>query len=134
MRHAWIMGVPKRSYRQKFLQSYRKAILCRFGLMFLPHLSTALTQLHQLLIPGGRFAAAVWGQPAQVPAISMPMRIIRQRRHLSPPPAGVPGPFSLADEPLLREQFQQAGFTHIHTEHLTVTLEYISPEIFRDIY
>ena len=46
------------------------AILCRFGLMFLPHLSTALTKLHQLLIPGGRFAAAVWGQPAQVPAIS----------------------------------------------------------------
>jgi SAM-dependent methyltransferase len=106
------------------------AILYRFGLMFLPHLSTALTKLHQLLIPGGRFAAAVWGQPAQVPAINMPMRIIRQRRHLSPPPAGVPGPFSLADEQLLREQFQQAGFTHIHTEHLTVTLEYISPEIF----
>ena len=106
------------------------AILCRFGLMFLPHLSTALTKLHELLTPGGRFAAAVWGQPAQVPAINMPMRIIRQRRHLAPPPAGVPGPFSLADEQLLREQFQQAGFTHIHTEHLTVTLEYISPEIF----
>jgi hypothetical protein len=100
--------------------------------MFLPHLSTALTQLHQLLIPGGRLAAAVWGQPAQVPAISMPMRIIRQRRHLAPPPAGVPGPFSLADEPLLRAHFQQAGFPHIHTEQLTVTLEYISPERFID--
>jgi SAM-dependent methyltransferase len=106
------------------------AILCRFGLMFLPHLSTALTHLHQLLIPGGRFAAAVWGPPAHVPAISMPMRIIRQHRQLAPPPAGVPGPFRLADEPLLRAQFQQAGFTHIHTEQLTVTLEYSSPEIF----
>jgi SAM-dependent methyltransferase len=106
------------------------AILCRLGLMFLPHLSTALTKLHQLLIPGGRFAAAVWGHPAHVPAISMPMRIIRQRRHLAPPPAGVPGPFSLADEPLLRDHFQRAGFTHIHTEQLTVTLEYSSPEIF----
>ncbi|HXH11770.1 MAG TPA: hypothetical protein VNP04_18655 [Alphaproteobacteria bacterium] len=49
---------------------------------------------------------------------------------LPPPPAGVPGPFSLADEQILREHFQRAGFTHIHTEHLTVTLEYISPEIF----
>jgi enediyne biosynthesis protein CalE5 len=106
------------------------AILCRFGLMFLPHLSTALTQLHQLLMPGGRLAAAVWGPPAQVPAISMPMRIIRQRRHLPPLPAGVPGPFSLADEPRLREYFQQAGFAHIHTEHVTVTLEYTSPEMF----
>jgi enediyne biosynthesis protein CalE5 len=106
------------------------AILCRFGLMFLPNLSTALTQLHQLLIPGGRFAAAVWGPPAQAPAISMPMRIIRQRRHLPPPPAGVPGAFSLADEQLLREYFQQAGFAQVHTEHLIVTLEYISPEMF----
>jgi SAM-dependent methyltransferase len=108
------------------------ALLCRFGLMFLPHLSTALTKLHQLLLPGGRFAAAVWGQPAQAPAISMPMRMIRQRRHLAPPPADVPGPLSLADEPRLREHFQRAGFTHIHTEPLTVTLEYISPEIFID--
>jgi SAM-dependent methyltransferase len=108
------------------------AILCRLGLMFLPHLSTALTQLHQLLIPGGRFAAAVWGPPAHAPAMSMPMRVIRQRRHLPPPPAGVPGPFSLADEPRLREHFQRAGFTQLHTEHLTVTLGYSSPEIFID--
>lgn len=106
------------------------AILCRLGLMFLPNLSTALTKLRQLLIPRGRFAAAVWGHPAQAPAISMPMRIIRQRRHLPPPPAGVPGTFSLADEPLLREYFQQAGFAQVHTEHLIVTLEYISPEMF----
>ena len=108
------------------------AILCRFGLMFLPHLSTALTNLHQLLIPGGRFAAAVWGPPDHAPAISLPMRMIRQRRHLAPPPAGVPGPFRLADEPRLREHFQQAGFTHTHTEHVTVTLEYLSPEMFID--
>ena len=106
------------------------AILCRFGLMFLPHLSIALTQLHQRLIPGGRLAAAVWGPPAQAPAMSLPMRVIRQRRHLPPPPAGVPGPFSRADGPRLREDFQQAGFAHTNTEHVTVTLEYTSPEMF----
>jgi SAM-dependent methyltransferase len=106
------------------------AILCRFGLMFLPNLSTALTQLHQLLMPGGRLAAAVWGPPAHAPAISLPLRIVRQRRHLPPPPAGVPGAFSLADEPRLHEYFQQAGFTQRPTEHVTVTLEYSSPEMF----
>jgi len=42
------------------------AVLCRFGLMFLPHLTTALTRLRQLLVPGGRFAAAVWGTAEQV--------------------------------------------------------------------
>lgn len=40
-----------------------QAILCRWGLMFLPQLTTALSQLRQLLVPGGWFAAAVWGPP-----------------------------------------------------------------------
>jgi len=51
-----------------------------FGLLILPHLSTTRTPRHQLLIPGGRLAAAVWGSPAHALAMSLPMRIIRQRR------------------------------------------------------
>jgi ubiquinone/menaquinone biosynthesis C-methylase UbiE len=47
------------------------AVLCRFGLMFLPNLTTALTRLRQLLVPDGRFAAAVWGTAEQVPAFSI---------------------------------------------------------------
>ena len=35
------------------------AALCRWTLMFLPHLITALTRLRELLVPEGRFAAAV---------------------------------------------------------------------------
>lgn len=51
-----------------------------FGLLILPHLSTTRTPRHQLLIPGGRLAAAVWGPPAHALTMSLPMRIIRQRR------------------------------------------------------
>jgi len=42
------------------------AALCRWTLMFLPHLITALTRLRELLVPEGRFAAAVWGSPEKV--------------------------------------------------------------------
>ncbi len=102
------------------------AVLCRFGLIFLPNVTTALTRLRQLLVPGGRFAAAVWGAPAQVPALSMPDQVIRQVRSLPPPPANRPGPFSLGDKQVLRQHFREAGFADLYTEHLMVTLEYTS--------
>lgn len=106
------------------------AILCRWGLMFLPHLSTALGELRRVLVPGGRFAAAVWGAPERAPALSLPMGIIRQSLALPPPPAGTPGAFSLADAGVLERTFTDAGFAEVHTERLTVTLEYASVEEF----
>lgn len=107
-----------------------QAILCRWGLMFLPHLTTALSQLRQLLVPGGWFAAAVWGPPEQVPDISLPMSVIRRALQTPPPPAGTPGPFSLADARVVERVFTQGGFTAVQTERLTVTLEYASAEEF----
>ena len=107
-----------------------QAIVCRWGLMFLPHLSTALCKLRRLLVPGGRLAAAVWGPPERAPAMSLPMGIIRQTLALPPPPAGTPGAFSLADAGVLERTFTQAGFTEVHTEWLTVTFEYASVEEF----
>jgi SAM-dependent methyltransferase len=105
------------------------AVLCRFGLMFLPHLTTALTRLRQLLVPGGRFAAAVWGTVEQVP-FSILNRTIQKVRQLPPPPPGSPGAFSLGDENVLSQHFREAGFSEVHTERLTVTLEYASLDLF----
>src|SRR4029453_2393738 len=86
------------------------AALCRWALMFLPNLILALTRLRGLLAPGGRFAAAVWGSPEKVPFTSVPISVIRRVLQLSPPPAGAPGTFSLADEHVLERSFSQAGF------------------------
>jgi hypothetical protein len=58
------------------------------------------------------------------------MGIIRQTLALPPPPAGTPGAFSLADAGVLERTLTQAGFTEVHTEWLTVTLEYASVEEF----
>ena len=107
-----------------------QAILCRWGLMFLPHLTMALRKLRRLLVPGGRFAAIVWGPPERAPALSVPMGIIRQARALPPSPAGTPGAFSLGDAGLLERTFTEAGYTAVHTEWLTVTLAYASVEEF----
>lgn len=40
--------------------------LCRFGLMFLPDLRAGLLNIHESLVNGGKFAAAVWSFPDKV--------------------------------------------------------------------
>src|SRR5215469_18417216 len=52
------------------------AVLCRWGLMLFPQLVPALDGVRQRLLPGGRFAAAVWPAPARVPALSLPRDVI----------------------------------------------------------
>jgi ubiquinone/menaquinone biosynthesis C-methylase UbiE len=106
------------------------AALCRWTLMFLPHVVAALTRLRELLVPEGRFAAAVWGSPENVPFVSVPMTAIRRVLELPPPAEGTPGTFSLADERVLERSFTQAGFTEVAIECQTLTFEYRSLEDF----
>lgn len=104
------------------------AILCRWGLMFLPTLAAALASMHRLLKKGGRLAAAVWGPPQNVPFIGVAMGTARQELQAPPPPPGIPGPFSLADMTVLEQALEQAGFTQIHSEPLLLTFEWASAE------
>lgn len=106
------------------------AILSRWGLMFLPNLDEALSKMHQLLVPGGRLAAAVWDVPPNVPMLSLPMRVARHRLQLPPPPAGVPNPFNLADVGAFEARLLQAGFVDIQSEYLALTWEFATAEQF----
>lgn len=102
------------------------AILCRWGLMFLPHLDATLIQMQQLLRPGGRLATAVWDVPSQVPMLSLPMRVVRQHLQLPPPPADVPNPFNLANVAGFEQRLTQAGFSDISSERMTLYWEFSS--------
>ena len=103
------------------------AILCRWGLMFLPNLDTALSNIYDKLVSGGRFAAAVWSEPSKVPFISLSMDTAR--KHLGALPGqGLPGPLSLADVESLKKSFQKAGFVDIQTERIPVTFDFDSAE------
>ncbi len=100
------------------LQGHFDAILCRWGLFFLPDLKVALERMRQKLASDGRIVAAVWGEPQKVPPLSLPMKIageVLQRR----PPAG-PGVFSLSDKEDLMRKFSEAGFAKPHIEELTL--------------
>jgi len=103
-------------------------ILCRLGLMYLPNLQTSLERMRNLLVPGGRLIAAVWGSAQKVPFVSMPMGVTMRALQVPPPLPGMPGPFSLADTNHMEQVLTQAGFTQVHTEPMTLTLEWTSLE------
>ncbi|HET7243035.1 MAG TPA: class I SAM-dependent methyltransferase [Nitrososphaeraceae archaeon] len=102
------------------------AALCRFGLMFLPDLDTALLNIYSSLVNGGRFAAAVWASPEKDGLFTSTMNTIMKETHTSPPPAGAPGPFSLSDASMLRNYFVNAGFKDVTIERMIVTFDFAS--------
>ena len=106
------------------------AILYGWGLMFLPNLDKALSNIMRLLISRGKLAAAVWSEPSKVPLINMPMSTARQELQYPLLGQGVPGPFNLADVDGLEKSLLKAGFTDIRSETITVTFEFDSAEAY----
>jgi SAM-dependent methyltransferase len=88
------------------------AVLCRLGLMYMPHPVAALREWHRALRVGGRAAIVVFSTPDRNSWGAMPASIIRRRAQLPPPVPGQPGPFSLGGPGVLEGAFRQAGFAN----------------------
>jgi SAM-dependent methyltransferase len=88
------------------------AVLCRLGLMYMPHPVTALREWRRVLRAGGRVAAAVFSTPDRNSWGAIPASTIRRRAQLPPPAPGQPGPFSLGGPGVLEGVFRQAGFAN----------------------
>ena len=88
------------------------AVLCRLGLMYMPHPATALREWRRALRPGGRVAVVVFSTPERNSWGAMPASIIRRRAQLPPPVPGQPGPFGLGAAGVLEGVFTQAGFAN----------------------
>ena len=85
------------------------AVLCRLGLMYMPHPVTALREWRRALRAGGRVAVVVFSTPDRNSWGAVPASIIRRRAQLRPPVPGQPGPFSLGGPGVLEGLFRQAG-------------------------
>lgn len=111
-----------------FPKSTFNAVLSRWGLMFLPNLPGALTQIRQLLTPNGRLSAAVWSTPSKVPLLDLAFSTVRKQIAAPAPAPGTPGPFALADAEALKKSFSQAGFKDIRVETFYITFAFDSAE------
>ena len=106
------------------LESSFDAVLCRWGLMFMPNLNNTLSRILRALVPGGRLACAVWAEASKVPFISFPLQVVMHELNVPPPPLGTPGPFALSDIHILQHALSKARFTNIQYERLNVTFEF----------
>jgi ubiquinone/menaquinone biosynthesis C-methylase UbiE len=98
------------------------AVLCRWGLMFLPDLRAALSNIYRSLVDGGRLVAAVWASPEKVPFGSIAMNTVSRETHKQlPSRRGISGPFSLADEHVLKDALIESGFKDVVTESMIAT-------------
>jgi SAM-dependent methyltransferase len=106
------------------------AAVSRWGIIFEPDAEAAASRVRSFLEPGARMAIASWGEPAQVPFLSIPMKTTRERFQVPPPPAGTPGPLSRPTPAAVGGLLEGGGFSGIAVEQAEVTFEFDSPEHF----
>lgn len=88
--------------------------LCsRFGVMFFGDPRAAFSNLHRWLAPGGRFAFAVWGRPAENPWMAIVRDVVAEVVDLPPSDPGAPGPFRYAEADQLVRLLEGAGFAEL---------------------
>lgn len=99
------------------------AILCRYGLMYMPNRHRALSAWYRVLKPGGRVVVAVYTVPERNGWGSTPLSVIRRRAQLPPPVPGQPGPFSLGADGVLQAALYQTGFSEVGTRVVSTPLK-----------
>jgi SAM-dependent methyltransferase len=113
-----------------FAQGSFDAAVSRWGIIFEPDAELAAARIRGFLKPGGRMAIASWGEPDQVPFLSIPMRTTMRRFGLAPPPAGTPGPLSRPTPAAIGGLLEGGGFSDVAVVQDEVTFEFDSPEHF----
>jgi len=94
-------------------EQHYERLVSRFGVMFFKEASTAFYNLARWLAPGGRFAFAVWGRPADNLWFTRVRDVVAELVDVPPPIPGAPGPFRYGQVDDLLMLLRQTGFDQV---------------------
>ncbi|MEO6204987.1 MAG: class I SAM-dependent methyltransferase [Mycobacteriales bacterium] len=104
-------------------------VLSRMALMFDPDPARALQEARRVLVPSGRFAAAVWAGPQHNPWMStVGISAMLAGAVQGGPPIGPGEVFSLADSAHLLGLLDEAGFGRTSVQEVAVTFAFPTTE------
>jgi len=101
------------------------AVICRNGLMLLPHLQSALSGIRRVLKPGGKLAALVWKRN---PFHMLPLTILA--KYVGKASADLPTPFTLSDPAVFEQALREAGFREVMIRPIALRLQFASMDAF----
>lgn len=84
-------------------------LVSRFGIMFFGDPEAAFANVSRWLAPGGRFAFAVWGRPAENTWMTTAREAVAEIVDVPAPEPDAPGPFRYASADTLLRLLQRAG-------------------------
>lgn len=88
------------------------AVVCQFGLMFVPDQRLALREMRRVLAPGGRLVLATWDAMSKNPATEVLQQLVVAAASHGPP-MFLDVPFSLHDAAALADMVSACGFPRV---------------------
>ena len=101
-------------------------VLCRWGYMLMADPVTALAQTRRVLKPGGRLALAAWTAPDENLWSALPVRELVARGLEERPDPGAPGQFAWADQRVIADRLEEAGYVDFELAAVDFTVSYDS--------
>ncbi|HEY5375991.1 MAG TPA: methyltransferase domain-containing protein [Polyangiaceae bacterium] len=108
--------------RLPFADGSADAIVCQFGMMFVPDKTAAQLEAARVLVSGGRFVFNVWDRLANNEVSQIVTRALERLYPQDPPRFFERTPFGYFDAAAIRAELQGAGFQRIEIE----TVEQVS--------
>jgi SAM-dependent methyltransferase len=103
-------------------------VLCRWGYMLMDDPENALRETRRILRPGGRVALAAWAGPEVNRWSSLPIGLLLERGLIEPLEPDAAGQYAWAEEGVIAERLEDAGFVEYEVETVDFAIRYPSVE------